>query len=199
MPDFAAWSLVDALTVEQTACLWVSVNPTESSLSRTSVQKDRIAAIKQMLTAAIQLGLLEADTSTNLWATIGDHSKSVVTREALRAFAESKNQRPTFLFDTLLPPKMEHGEDISVADTETSGIARSRGGRPPEYDWNAFVIEIIRIADLDGLPDKQSELKERMLQWCEDTWGKQPAESAVKSRISQIYNALGRGQKPPRG
>ena len=57
------------------------------------------------------------------------------------------------------------------------------------------MIEIIRIADLDTLPEKQSELIEQMLQWCEDTWRVQPAESTVKQRISKIYNDLGRGQK----
>ncbi len=195
MPDFAAWALVDALTVDQAACLWVGAEPSQSRLLPTGVLKDEITAVQQMRTAAIRSGILDADSSTNVMASIGDHSKTVVTREALRAFAESKNQRPAFLFDTLLPQKVKHGDDVSDDGTAPSRIARSRGGRPLEYDWDAFVIEIIRIADLDGLPEKQSELKERMLQWCEDTWGKQPAESSVKSRISHIYNGLGRGQK----
>ena len=123
---------------------------------------------------------------------IGDHSKTLVARTDLRALAETKNQRPAFLFDTLLPQEVKHGDDVADDGPAPSRIARSRGGRPLEYDWDAFVIEIIRIADLDGLPEKQSELKEQLLQWCEDTWGKQPAESSVKSRISHIYNKLGR-------
>ncbi len=199
MPDLATWALVDFLTVRQAACLWVGAEPTESSLLPTGALKDQIAAIEQMLTGAIQSGVLDADWSANAYASLGDHSRSVVAREALRAFAENKNQRPAFLFDTLLPQEVKHGDDVSDDGPAPSRIARPRGGRPLEYDWDAFVIEIIRIADLDGLPDKQSELKERMLQWCEDTWGKQPAESNVKKRISFIYNRLGRGQKPRSG
>ncbi len=192
MPDFAAWALADALTVEQAACLWVGANPTDSSFRRPTAQRDRIAAVQQMLTSAIQSGKLPADTSTNALAMIADHSKSVVTREALRAFAESKKQRPAFLFDTLLPESEEADADSS----EKVDRHRSRGGRPPEYDWDAFVIEIIRIANsLDGLPEKQSELIKAMLQWCEDTWGRQPAESGAKKKISEIYNGLGLGKK----
>ena len=194
MPDFATWALVDALTVEQAACLWAGAEPTESRFQRPKALEDQVAAIKQMLTAAIRSGVLKADTSANPLEMIGDHSNSLLTREGLQVFAESKNQRPSFLFDTLLPPKTKQVDDSSVDDT-ASPSSRARRGRPPEYDWDKFVIEIIRIADLDGLPGKQSELKERMLQWCEDTWGKQPAESAVKRRISDIYNGLGRGQK----
>ncbi len=196
MPDFAAWALVDALTVDQAACLWVGAEPAESDVARKfsgkTAELDRIAAVKQMLSAAIRAGELPADTSTNPMAMIGDDSKTLVTREALRAFAKSKNQRPAFLFDTLLPQEVKHGEEVFDDDTAPSRIARSRGGRPPEYDWDAFTIEIIRIADMDSLPDKQSELKEQMLQWCGDTWGKEPAESSVKKRISHIYNKLGR-------
>ena len=144
-----------------------------------------------MLSAAIRAGELPADTSANPMAIIGDHSKTLVTREALRAFAKSKKQQPAFLFDTLLPESEEADADSS----EKVDRHQSRGGRPREYDWDAFVIEIIRIADLDGLPEKQSELIGTMLQWCEDTWGKQPADSAAKKKISQIYNGLGLGRK----
>jgi hypothetical protein len=194
MADLATWALVDVFTARQAACLWVGAEPKENLWFPNGAQKDQIAAIEQMLTGAILLGVLHADASANIQRLIGDHSKTMVTREALRALAESKNQRPAFLFDTLLPQKAKHRDDVSDDDTAPSQIARSRGGRPPEYDWDALTIEIIRIADLDGLPEKQSELKEQLLQWCENTWGKQPAESSVKSRISDIYNGLGRGK-----
>jgi len=196
MPDFAAWALADAFSVHQAACLWVGAEPTESDVMRQfqgkTAETSKIAAIKQMLSAAIQAGELPADTSANAWAMIGDHSKTLVTREALRAYAEKKNQRPVFLFDTLLPEGREDGDDsFGNADRH-----RSRSGRPQEYDWDAFVIEIIRIANSpDGLPVKQSELIGAMLQWCESTWGKQPAESAAKAKVSGIYNGLGLGKK----
>ncbi len=105
MSDLAIWALVDSFTVDQAACLWVGAKPSQNPFLRTGVLKDQIAAIKQMLTGAILSGVLDVDTSSNPLRMIGDHSETVVTRETLRAFAESKNQRPDFLFDTLLPQK----------------------------------------------------------------------------------------------
>lgn len=146
-----------------------------------------------MLSAAIQTGELHADSSRNTMATIGDYSKSLTRVGDLRNFARSKRQRPAFLFDTLLPDNAE--EDVTPQDS--SAPAKSKGGRPAEYDWDAFTIEIILVANsIDGLPEKQSELIDQMLQWCENTWGQQPSLTSVKNRISQIYNGLGLGQKP---
>jgi hypothetical protein len=86
------------------------------------------------------------------------------------------------------------GEELP--ESESALPAKSKGGRPREYDWDALTIEVIRIANsLDGLPETQTELIEQLLQWCENTWGKQPADSSVKSRVSKIYNELGLGQK----
>ena len=196
MPDLATWALADALTVRQAACLWVGAEPTNNLYLVRGSLKDKITATEQMLTAAIRSGILDADSSTNAFASFGDHSKTEVTREALRAFAESKNQHPAFLFDTLLPQKVEHVDEGSDDGAAPSEKTRSRGGRPPEYDWNAFVIEIVRIANTpDGLPEKQSELIKGMLQWCENTWGKQPSDSMAKEKISTIYNGIGLGRK----
>jgi hypothetical protein len=196
--DLSNWALVDAFTAEQAACLWVGADPSRSEHRRDEAEKRRIEPIKQMIFGAIQTGELRADSSTNFMATVGDFSKSLIRREDLRALAARKDQRPAFLFDTLLPesttpPTASQPQSGDPAPTDQP---RAKGGRPREYDWDAFTIEIIRIADMDRLPEKQSELIEQMLQWCENTWGRQPAESSVKSRISRIYNGLGRGQKP---
>ena len=193
VPDLSTWTLVDVFTVEQAACLWVNVDPSTNNSLRPTAETSRIAPITQMLFGSIGTGDLRADSSKNVYARTGDYSRSLVSRDDLRSLAAKKNQRPSFLFDTLLQDQPVSG---SVEDDETVGKP-SKGGRPPEYDWDEFTIEIIRIADLDSLPYKQSELIERMLQWCEDTWGRQPSESNVKGRISRIYNGLGRGQKLP--
>jgi hypothetical protein len=183
MIDLSFWAFADILTVEQAACLWVGSDPAANPYRRNQDEVTRIAAILQALSGAIATNALAADSSRNALASIGDYSKSLVTRKELQGFAESKGERPRFLFDTLLPDA-------------TEPRAPNKGGRPAEYDWDAFTVEIIRIADLDALPETQSELVSNMLGWCEQAWGKQPAESSVKARISKIYNGLGRSQKP---
>jgi hypothetical protein len=70
----------------------------------------------------------------------------------------------------------------------------NRGGRPAEYDWDTFVMEVIRRANLDGLPEKQADLIREMLVWFQTIFGQEPAESAVKKRISKIYSYLAKAK-----
>jgi hypothetical protein len=66
-----------------------------------------------------------------------------------------------------------------------------RGGRPPKYDWEAFHIEITRIALADGeLPDR-AELHRRMSAWCGNRWAEQPEESELRKRMSRLYGTPG--------
>ena len=71
------------------------------------------------------------------------------------------------------PLETKHGASASQASSPAR--VKAKGGRPAEYDWHGFIIEIIRIADLDSLPERQSGLMSRMLDWCNQTWGKEPA------------------------
>ena len=65
--------------------------------------------------------------------------------------------------------------------------AFNRPGRKPKYDWDAFFAEIVVRADLDGLPDTQAELERTMADWCLDSWGEQPSESTIRSKVALIY------------
>jgi hypothetical protein len=62
-----------------------------------------------------------------------------------------------------------------------------RIGRPPEYDWEGFYAHLVVLAHYDGLPEKQSHLIKEMQEWCQSTWGKEPALSSIKGRIRAIY------------
>lgn len=197
--DLSVWVIADPLTVEQAACLWAGVDPSSNRYLRAQADQTRVEAYQQAIAGAIAGAELAADSSRNALARIGNYDSTLVNRAELKRFAEARGQRPAFLFDTLL-------SGASVGDIESLFPARApdveqlpappRGGRPPEYDWDAFTIEIIRIADMDNLPERQADLVRQMMVWCQSSWGKEPAESSVKSRISAIYNGLGRGRKP---
>jgi len=89
------------------------------------------------------------------------------------------------------PPRPETSTQESVAPVV------NRGGRPQEHDWDGFVLEIVRVANQpDGLPDTQAELVRTMLEWFGVRYGREPAESAVKARISKIYNYLAEAKNP---
>lgn len=71
------------------------------------------------------------------------------------------------------------------------GTAKSgtKGGRPEQYDWNEFWVEVAMVADTpDGLPDSQADLVRHMADWCETNWGEQPSDSTLKSRLKPLYD-----------
>ena len=194
-PDLSHWGLVDVLTVKQAACLWAGVDPSTNQYARTKSEASRLCPDYPAYFVRYSIGSTRGRFFQKFFCLrLGDYSKSLVTRDNLMAFASAKGQRPAFLFDTLMPDAAG-SEPPGVVDHQT---IKSKGGRPREYDWDAVTIEIIRIANSpDGLPESQAALVEQLLQWCENTWGKQPAESSVKARTSKVFRALGLGQKPP--
>lgn len=68
------------------------------------------------------------------------------------------------------------------------------GGRPAEHDWEAFWVEVARVANTpDGLPSTQSSLVDHIDDWFETTFGKPPARSSIEEKVSKLYKALSPG------
>ena len=71
--------------------------------------------------------------------------------------------------------------------------AIGRGGRPPKYDWEGFLIEVLRKVVVDygsELPDRL-ELHRYMVGWCTENWLEQPEESEIRKRVARIYGTPG--------
>lgn len=69
--------------------------------------------------------------------------------------------------------------------------SKPKRGAPELYHWEDFWIEISKRANTpDGLPEKQSELTEQMLEWCGKYWGKEPGLTSVRDRIRKLYQRL---------
>jgi hypothetical protein len=182
MIDFSTWASADPLTVEQAAALWVGCDPSSEPRERSPGERTAILPRFQMLTGAIISGKLRADTSANPLSYIGSHGQSLVMREDLIAFAKGLGEKPAFLFDTMLTgsPREQNADPVSQP--------RNKGGRPTEYDWNGFTLEIIRIAaGIDGLPDTQAELANKMREWFIDKYDEHPANTTLEDRIRKIY------------
>jgi hypothetical protein len=193
------WMYVDLFTVDQAAALWAEFDPARVSLAD-SLKPSEVVAAKQMLSAGIASGELRANSATNALSIIGDYSKSLLSRDDLEAFARKRGLFPAFLCDTLAPMTstgsfLESREParttVVQGELPTPTAPINRGGRPNEHDWNTFILEIIRRANQpDGLPEIQAELVRDMLAWFQSTYGREPAESSVKERVSKIYKHL---------
>lgn len=54
----------------------------------------------------------------------------------------------------------------NAASVDTINVnSTKKGGRPPEYDWDAIWAGIVWIAVHEGLPKSQAEMIERVQQW----------------------------------
>lgn len=190
-PDPSVWMLVDTFQVEQAACLWVGADPAANHFLRPAGEKSEIAAATQMIAGAIIAGDLRADHSSNHMHEIGRYELSLVSRVDLTDWARLKKQYPDFLFDTLSPVQ-PGASPVDRQPTPESNV-RNKGGRPPKYDWDAFIHEIIRIAEDEQLPETRLELTKRMLQWFIDNYDGHPTTHLVSKKIGRIYNAV----RPP--
>ncbi len=204
MGEKSNWNFVDLFTLHQAACLWCDLNPAKIIELLDFQHPSEVVAAKQMLIGAITDGTLSLQGNLNKYSYIRDYKDCYLRREDLKDFAEIRGVRPKFLFDTLLsiddspdnsssPKKAEASQAPDSSPQEQQGLPR---GRPPGYDWDSFIFEIIRIANTpDGLPETQADLVRIMLQWFSETAGGEPAESSVKARISKIYRYLNKAEK----
>jgi len=192
MVDYAAWASVELLTVEQAAHLWAGVDPSSASDPlRPAQQKSAVAPKIQQISGAIVSGALNANTSTNPLSSIGQHNGTLVRRADLITYALAIGEKPAFLFDTML------GEDRKAVSGQPNRPPKNLGGRPAQYDWNLFTLEIIRIAATpDGLPETQAELAEIMRKWFIDLFDNHPADTTLADRIRTIYQYVKQPRKP---
>ena len=107
------WDLVDTFTLGQAAYLWCGIEPVADGYITFGFKRPEVLAIAQFLKMAVQNGDIEAgpdhmnyrlndpNPRTNTLDAIGmDHKllDALVSRADLQKLAESKGQKPAFLF-----------------------------------------------------------------------------------------------------
>ena len=193
------WHFSDIFTVNQAAALWCCIEPASFDILHPVDKHPEAAAIQHFIISELRAART-ASGDSNAIHLLPWHSHAVVSRQWLMELATSKGVRPTFLFDTLLPdqaPNESASDDVKVTENAKT---KNKGGRPPEHDWDACIIEIIRTANTpDGLPESQAELVRQLSEWFSKTYNNEPAESSIKSRVSRIYGILGISRKPSEG
>ncbi len=76
-------------------------------------------------------------------------------------------------------------DDSAPGDAPTT--PKHPGGRPREYDREAFNKELLRLANTpDGLPERP-QLFRHMADWCSEEWDDIPADSSIRYWIAKVY------------
>ena len=195
MTSISNWMHVDFFTLDQAAALWCKCDP--SQVKSFDIMPEIVAA-KQLLVGGLIAGSITPNAKLGPYSQALNYSDMLVSRSELEKFARKKQLFPAFLFDTLAPfekPKspLDRLNRVSVKANPFAESTQplNQGGRPVEYDWDSFMLEIIRRANTpDGLPDSQADLVRGMLLWFSGTSGSEPAESSVKLRTSKVYRYL---------
>ncbi|OGT11442.1 MAG: hypothetical protein A2X77_04430 [Gammaproteobacteria bacterium GWE2_42_36] len=67
--------------------------------------------------------------------------------------------------------------------------AYARRGRPSCYNWEEFIVEMVKRDRQGSLPKTQKACVIEMKQWCKECWGREPSETNLKDHISRFYQA----------
>ena len=67
---------------------------------------------------------------------------------------------------------------------------RRRGGRPAQYDWDAFWIEVCRRLYENGPPKTQSQLVDEMLNWFIDRGDENIDQRTIQKKIAKLLKVL---------
>ncbi len=67
---------------------------------------------------------------------------------------------------------------------------RKRGGRPPQYDWDAFWVEVCQRTHRDGLPETQAELVDGLLDWFLDEGKEAIDRRTIEKKISKLFAVM---------
>jgi hypothetical protein len=70
-------------------------------------------------------------------------------------------------------------------------VPRGRGGAPPKYDWEAFMLEAFRVVYVDGPPKTQAELIKKVSDWYQTEIGDPPDAQTAKPRVRKLWVKLG--------
>lgn len=107
------------------------------------------------------------------------HEKPFVlpTKTGRKIFVGYPLIRADELHALLSPPAKAQSRD----DTQT----HDPGGRPKKFNEDAVIRELIRLADLDGLPPTKAELQRHILEWCQTTFNEEPSLSTVKRWLAK--------------
>ena len=71
-----------------------------------------------------------------------------------------------------------------------SATARRRSGRPAQYDWDAFWVEVYRRIHEHGLPETQAHLVDIMLDWFADRGEEAIDPRTIEKKISKLLAVL---------
>ena len=89
--------------------------------------------------------------------------------------------------------------DDVLAFEEECDLFRRKGGRKggaggsePRYDWDGMFVEMVRIINEQGIPQKQADFVSLIIDWFHNASenGEIPDESTIRKRVAAVWRRL---------
>lgn len=140
------------------------------------------------------------DDAYSITALVGGERRTV-TRDDLAVLdidlADNALVGARLRFDAVAIIRVAPVERTPVERTPVERVSRGgAGGRPPEYDWEAFALWLGATVYKEGFPRTKAEFLRKAQRWFLDTQGHEPSESVLKERLNRFYAACEFGRKP---
>jgi len=128
---------------------------------------------------------------------VWNHSALSMYYDQIPEEVEAAERQPTvYSRDDIRSPYFWHPISVSGADllrafpelqADEPSKRPAKPGPHPKYDWEAMYVYLAITADLDGLPEKQSDCERLALDWFAEQ-GLSPSESTLREKVSPLYN-----------
>lgn len=86
---------------------------------------------------------------------------------------------------SLVDPQVD--PNSSVKTYEAVNNHAPKRGRPAQYEWDNFWAELVAYVFKNDPPERPADLEKHMSDWCGRTWGRIPASSVLREKISLVY------------
>jgi hypothetical protein len=85
----------------------------------------------------------------------------------------------------------DFGMPLPAESISQPRMSTVRRGRPPRWDWETILSEIVILANTpDGLPEKQADLEKWVASRCLTLFGEEPASSTIRRKVGYLYQRL---------
>ncbi len=145
-------------------------------------------------------GTVETPIPANFWTPMGIFPDSSEARSSTGQYSQISVSTEKLLSEFPEPSPVEFPAekrgDYIVSKLENPAPSPRKGGRPEKYDWEKFQAALTEIIYLDGIPETQAILENRMKDWCMAEFGDTPSDSTIREKVRPTYSRLKPHIKP---
>jgi hypothetical protein len=145
------------------------------------------AAQYQAIPASIFIDELVSITE---WGTVGadPHHPTAIHNYRGQSFREVRFHSAEVM---AVWPSIQNAKLASASPGPKAEPQRPRGGRPAQYDWDGFWIQVAMYAAAnDFVPDDRVNLQRHMQEWTAQHWPQAPDPATIRIHLKRLFDTI---------